>query len=565
MQTTPGCRRRRVERSPGHPRLGSTALCVLFALAALAALSACDSTASRTFVAPATARCAVEARATPTTFPAAGGSGTLAITTARECAWTAQSSAGWIAMAPDARGQGDGSVRFTIGANADPDGRAGRLTAGEVEMAISQDGQPCSFTLSSTYETVASAGGHRTIDVQASHARCTWSVVSGTPWIEIDGPSSRTGSGEVSVDIALGPPESRTGTIAVAGHTVTIEQAVGQTSCTAVPSMTTQLTGRGGGRIEIPVTSPDGCPWSARSDTAWITIAGPGTARGSAVVLLDVSPNPGPARNAVITIAGQSIHVQQTSGCEVVPQVTSASVGSAGGPISIAVQAAAGCDWTAQSEASWMSIASGGNGSGPGTVVVAAAASDGPARTGVVRVAGLPVTVAQSSGCRYLVQPSSLAAAAAGLASGVTLQTAPGCPWTASSADPWITLPTLAPAGPAAVPVVVAANTGPPRTGTFTVAGTQVTVAQESACTWQLAPPSADYPADGGRGAILVLVTGPCTWTSASTASWISLDSGAAGTGDGLVQFTVAANPGAARSGVVRIGTLDLVVRQASR
>ena len=100
-------------------------------------------------------------KATATAFPAAGGSGTLEISTARECAWTAQAEVPWITITPEARGQGDGSVRFTIAAHTDPDGRAGRLTVGEVQTSISQQGRPCEFTLSSTYEAVGSSGGRR--------------------------------------------------------------------------------------------------------------------------------------------------------------------------------------------------------------------------------------------------------------------------------------------------------------------------------------------------------------------------------------------------------------------
>lgn len=538
----------------------------LWLLLALASITACDPSNSKTFVAPAPTRCAVGVKATVTTFPATGGWGTLEISTARECSWTAQAEVPWIALAPEARGQGDGSVRYTIAANADPDGRGGRLTVGEVQTAISQEGRPCEFTLSSTHETVGSSGGALTIGVDASHARCTWTVVSGVPWIAIDGASSRSGSGEVTIRVDVGTPQARSGTIELAGQQVTVEQAtVEQVTCSAAPSITELATGHSGGRLEVPVVAPAGCPWSARSDIPWISIAGPGTATGNGVVQLDVAPTSGPARTAMISVAGQNIRVQQTGGCVAAPALSSASVTAAGGRIEIPVQAGAGCPWTAQSGSSWISIAGGAEGSGPGTIVLAAAASDGPPRTGVVMVAGIPVTVTQSSGCRYSVQPLSYSAPAGGATTAVTLQTAPGCPWTSNSGEAWITLPQIPPAGPASVPVVVAANNGPSRTGTFTVAGTAITVVQGSPCTWTLAPPSVDYGPDGGRGAVLVIVTGPCTWTAASTASWISLDTGAAGTGDGLVQFTVAANPGPTRSGVLRIAGIDLVVRQAGR
>jgi hypothetical protein len=175
------------------------------------------------------------------------------------------------------------------------------------------------------------------------------------------------------------------------------------------------------------------------------------------------------------------------------------------------------------------------------------------------------VTVTQLSGCRYSVQPSTYGAAAAGAASSVAVQTAAGCAWTAESGAGWITLPQTSGIGASALPFVVAANNSPARSGTFTVAGSTITVAQASPCTWTLAPPSVEYQAEGGRGAVLVIVVGDCTWSAASTVDWITIDTGHSGVGNGLVQFTVSANPGTARSGVVRIAGIDLNVRQSGQ
>jgi hypothetical protein len=558
MHITPGSRRpHRGEPSSRRSSPAWRLLCLLLVLAS----AACDSSDPKTFVAPAPARCAIEVKATATAFPAAGGAGTLEIFTARECTWTAQSDSSWVSLPSEASGQGDGSVRFTIAANAHPDGRAARLRVNPVEMAISQEGQPCRVTVSPTHESVGSGGGTRTINVDASHAQCTWAVTSDVPWITIEGPSQRAGSGEVSITVDAGITQGRSGTITLAGETVTVEQV----SCTAVPSITALAIGPPGGRLEVPVTAPDGCPWTARSDIPWITLAGTGAARGNGTVLLDIAATSGPARTATISVAGGNIRIEQTSGCAVGPTGTTGSFTAAGGVLEIPVHAAAGCTWTARSDASWISIAQGGEGSGPGSVVLHVAASDGPARSAVVMVAGTSVTVTQASGCRYGVEPVAYSAAAGGEAATFRLQTGAGCPWTASSGDPWITLSPHPQAGPAAVAVSIAPNNGPSRTGSITIAGTTITVAQASPCTWSFAPPAVDYQADGGRGAVLVLVTGPCTWTAASTVSWIAVDAGSGGTGNGLVQFTVAANAGPARSGVIRIAGLDLVVRQTGR
>lgn len=486
----------------------------------------------------------------------------MEISTARECSWAVQSDAPWIVPQADASGQGDGSARFTITANTDPEGRAAALTVSDLRLQISQGGQPCEFRLSSTHETVGVSGGQLTISVEASNPRCSWSTAAEVPWISIVSGASQAGSGDVVIQVAASSAAARSGTITVAGQALTIDQASG---CTVEPGTTAINASDSGGRLEVSVKAPPGCAWSARTEESWISIVAGQTGAGNGVVLLDVAATSGPPRSGTITIAGHSVRVQQGSGCVVTTGVTTTSVSAAGGAVQVPVLAGAGCPWSARSEAPWLSITSGGSGTGPGAVVLSAAMTEGPLRTGTVTVAGVRVTVTQLSGCRYNVQPTSYAATAAGGASSITLQTAAGCPWTAGSDAGWITVAQTSGTGAAPVPFVVAANNSPERTGTLTVAGTPVTVVQRSSCTWQLAPPSIDHGADGGRGAVLVIVEGTCTWTAASTVDWITMETGHSGAGNGLVQFIVSANPGPARSGVVRIAGIDLQVRQSGR
>jgi hypothetical protein len=73
------------------------------------------------------------------------------------------------------------------------------------------------------------------------------------------------------------------------------------------------------------------------------------------------------------------------------------------------------------------------------------------------------------------------------------------------------------------------------------------------------------YDSRGGNGAVLVIVTGGCTWTAASTVDWITMTSGTSGSGDGVVQFTVAPNPGQSRTGIVAIAGQSYTVTQSGR
>src|SRR3954465_1050458 len=102
----------------------------LFAACALAALSlSCGKSSSTIAVtAPTDTRCAVSvANSLSASAPHAGGSGSLSVTTARDCTWSAASAVGWIELAAPTSGQGDGTVAYRIASNPDPAQRRGSI------------------------------------------------------------------------------------------------------------------------------------------------------------------------------------------------------------------------------------------------------------------------------------------------------------------------------------------------------------------------------------------------------------------------------------------------------
>lgn len=537
------------------------ALRAVCAVAALLPAFACGS-ATETSVAPSPVRCAVQGQVDTSTFAPGGGAGTLRISTDRECAWAVQSDAAWVALPAEARGQGEGSVTFTIAANADPAARTAGLSVNDQRLQISQNGSPCEFRLSSTREALTPSGGRRTVRVDASSTLCRWSAASDAPWIALVDAGTGTGSGAVVFDVAAATGPPRTATLTIAGQRVTVEQGTG---CTFETGFTTLSVGSAGGRGEVPVRAPPGCAWSATANVPWITIMGGESGAGNGIVVFHFAAVDGPSRTGTLSVAGQTVTIQQGTGCTFSTGVTTLNVSAAGGAADVPVAAPGGCAWTAESQAAWLTIASGRTGDGAGVVRLSVAATDGPLRTGTVTVAGVRVTVTQASGCRFAVDPVSYGAPAAGATSAVGVQTGAGCTWTGASDAPWISLSRASGAGPAQVSFTVAANNGPQRAGTITIAGRSVAVSQVTPCTWVLAPPSETFDANGGRGNVLVIVGGGCAWTAMSTVSWMTMEAGESGAGDGLVQFIVAANSGPERSGVVRIAGMDLVVRQTAR
>jgi C1A family cysteine protease len=83
-------------------------------------------------------------------------------------------------------------------------------------------------------------------------------------------------------------------------------------------------------------------------------------------------------------------------------------------------------------------------------------------------------------------------------------------------------------------------------------------------------PPTCNYTSSklfssaGGTGAMAVTPADGCAWTATSSASWISITSGASGTGSGTVQYTVAPATGpSSRSGTITVQGQTYPITQA--
>jgi hypothetical protein len=84
-------------------------------------------------------------------------------------------------------------------------------------------------------------------------------------------------------------------------------------------------------------------------------------------------------------------------------------------------------------------------------------------------------------------------------------------------------------------------------------------------CTFTIAPGSQAFAVAGGPGTVAVTASAPtCARTAASAVPWVTITAGATGTGSGTVGYTVAANPGAARTGTLTIVSQTFTVTQAA-
>lgn len=561
-------------------------LFVTVALLAGAALATGCETSSTVSQAPDAVKCQVTL-GTPAMMDASGGTGSLAITTQPECAWDASTNVNWISALSPASGQGTAVLSFRVAANDGTATRDGMIVVNGEQARVSQRA-PCRYEVGPANQAVSASGGGGSINVATTND-CSWSAVAEASWIALSSSASGSGSGTVSYTVAPNTGETRTGAIAVGNQRATITQAgvSAPVTCSANISPTSQNIPAAGGTATVTVSVAGTCQWTATSGATWITVTSGAAGTGNGSVTLSVANNTGAARTGTLTIADRAFTVSQAAGSSPSPPAPNPptpnpptpnpptpnpptscsysidprndSVAALGGTGTVSVSTTSTCTWTASSNVPWIAITSGASGTGSGSVSLNVAANTGAARSGTATIAGQTFTVSQAAfvaSCSYSISPTTRNVAAAADTGTVSVTSASGCTWTASSNTPWLTIASgQSGTGNGTVAYAVQANEGGARTGTLTIAGQTFTVAQAAAvCSYAISPTSQRVGPNAGSGTISVSTGSACTWTASSNDSWITVTGGASGTGNGTVTFSYTGNTGTSR----RTGTLTV-------
>jgi hypothetical protein len=157
-------------------------------------------------------------------FPAAGGNGSVAVTAGAGCAWAATSAANRIAITSGASGSGDGMVAYAVSANTSTAPRTGTLTIAGQTHTVTQAGAPaCTYGVSAAPRSFSAAGWTGAASVTAADG-CAWAAVSNVPWITITSGASGIGNGSVGYSVSPNNGRPRSGTMTIAGQTISIKQ-----------------------------------------------------------------------------------------------------------------------------------------------------------------------------------------------------------------------------------------------------------------------------------------------------------------------------------------------------
>jgi hypothetical protein len=322
----------------------------------------------------------------------------------------------------------------------------------------------------------------------------------------------------------------------------------------------TQAVGGDGGTLLVQIQTPGGaCGWSITPEVSWITVINDGTGASAGAVLLEVAANTIIETRIGTVDVGGFTHtvVQDPLICGVTSVIpASASYGAAGGSGQFTASTNdASCSWSAVSDVPWITITSGGSGSGTSGEIgySVAATAVAAVRTGTVAVGAQVFTVEQTGPpCAFQGFGTSGATfIAAGGAGSVAVSTnGPACPWAVTSNAAWVTI-TSGSSGSGfggTIEFSVAANPlALSRTATLSSAGQSFTITQQAAAcaVTSLSSNASAFQSSGGSASFNIATNGAsCGWTAIPSVPWVAITSGGSGTGQsGTVVFSVASNP----------------------
>lgn len=232
----------------------------------------------------------------------------------------------------------------------------------------------------------------------------------------------------------------------------------------------------------VRVTAPNGCAWTAASDSSWLKVVLGQTGSGTGQVGWSVDRNPaGTPRSGRLTVAGQGVVITQAGqNCSYTPiGETSRTFDVSGGNGVFEINTT--CQWQALSSASWIKTTSTGDARGVINYTVDRNPCTG-VRSGTITVGSQQFSIVQDgSPSNLTISPTSGTVGSGGGTADLTVTTGSGCTWSAQSSADWLTVVPVGGSGPQRLEYRAAANTGTARTGIIRVGPQSFTLNQDGA------------------------------------------------------------------------------------
>jgi hypothetical protein len=408
---------------------------------------------------------------------------------------------------------------------------------------------------------------------------CPWTASSDQAWATIASGASGSGSGIVYVlAVANNTSTALIANLTIAGQSVPLIVRPGSCGYNAFSPDTSVVPG-GGGSIQVGLVAGDGCQWSlTNNDPNAIIVVSEASGTGSGTVTMDVAPNLGPNERTFVLGTGQggseTITQAGTTAPAVVAAITSSPSGASfttigTGCIPGTYTAPAALTWNANTNCSIV-FPSPQTIGGLQYVFHSATVNGGPNTTTnplTVNSGSSPPTIAANfmAPCSYSLSPTSQNFNAQGGLGSFTVTTAAACGWRPVPSAGWITILPSGSEGTGKVSYAVASNGGSARAGSIAVGGQNFSIGQQAfGCTYSISPAFASPGDTGGNISVSVGSPAGCGWTATANAAWLTVKSGASGSGGGVVVLNVAANTGGSRSGTATIAGQTFSVTQGA-
>ncbi|MEO8658001.1 MAG: protease pro-enzyme activation domain-containing protein [Bryobacteraceae bacterium] len=156
------------------------------------------------------------------TFPAAGGTGSVAVVANAAITWTAVSSVSWVTITANDIGNGSKTVKYSVAANQGSTRSTVFLIAGRNYTVTQASGCVYRVTGAPPVSTASVMSGSLTV---ATGNSCTWNASSNVSWLTLV--TGQTGQGNGAVywhTVANTTGKERSAVLTVAGSKVTITQ-----------------------------------------------------------------------------------------------------------------------------------------------------------------------------------------------------------------------------------------------------------------------------------------------------------------------------------------------------
>lgn len=322
-----------------------------------------------------TPTCAPSLSPVSASYGADGGTGSVTLSVASGCAWTATASGAWIALSSGAAGSGPGSVAYTVAANSAEASRSGAVSIAGLTHAVSQQGRPatpCTFELSPTTGQIGKDAATGTFAVNAPSG-CPWSASSNVSWLTISGNSTGSGNGTVTYAASrnLGAAD-RAAVVTVADRAFTLSQSGDLGVCAYSVAPVNVNACMPGGSFTAMVTTQADCPWTAAVDASWLAIRTGASGSGSGVITVEYPDNYDAPRAGTVLVRwptltqGQNVYLSQ-AGCRYAVTKTTVALPAGGGtgsfdvvqqtdPTSCGAATQDRCLWTAVASEPWIIV-----------------------------------------------------------------------------------------------------------------------------------------------------------------------------------------------------------------